>query len=244
MSDHFLPDGDDTAAALALLLASGRAVQSSILEQFAYADHFCAYAGELQPSLSVTAHAAHTLGLVGQPCAPAMRYMLDRQLLDGRWLGDKWNSSWLYTTSQVIIALANSQYTDALRRAADALLAYQHADGGWGDGESATVEGTAYGVLALRVLMRHGLGTRGDQDALELAERWLLRSYHPFEHGDYEPCWLGKQSYLPRRIVRILQLVATFPTAELPAVLPISQAVGQARPAQSAVQAAVGLTSA
>jgi hypothetical protein len=241
MSDHFLPDGDDTAAALALLLASGRAAQPSILERFAHADHFCAYAGELQPSLSVTAHAVHTLRLAGQPCAPAVRYLLDHQFSDGRWLGDKWNSSWLYTTSQAIIALADSLHIDALRRAADALVGYQHADGGWGDGQSATIEGTAYGVLALRVLTRHGLGTRVDQSALELAERWLLRNYHPFEHRDYEACWLGKQSYLPRRIVRIIQLAATFPTAELPAVLPISQAVGQARPTQSAEQITVAL---
>jgi hypothetical protein len=240
MSDHFLPDGDDTAAALALLLAGGRPARLSSLERFAHADHFCAYAGELQPSLSVTAHAAHTLHLAGQPCAHAVRYMLDHQFSDGRWLGDKWNSSWLYTTSQAMIALTHSPHIDAVRHAADALIAHQQADGGWGSSDRATIEETAYGVLALRVLVRHGLGTREDQCALELAERWLLRSYYPFEHHSYEPSWLGKQSYQPQRIVRIIQLAATFPTAELPAALPISQD-GSAQPAQSARSAGAAL---
>jgi hypothetical protein len=225
MSDYFLADGDDTAAALAILYASGRPAPMSILEQFAYNNHFCAYAGELQPSLSVTAHAVHALRMAGHECTQAQTYILERQLSDGRWCSDKWNGSWLYTTGQVIVALLDSPHTDALERALTAILNHQNADGGWGDGQSSTIEETAYGVLALRALMCHGMEISEAEQALACAERWLLRNYRPFDH-DYQPCWLGKETYMPRRIVRMIQLVATFPSSELAVPLRMAKAVG------------------
>jgi squalene-hopene cyclase-like protein len=231
MSDYFLADGDDTAAALAILRAAGRSAQIAILKQFAHNDHFCAYAGELQPSLSVTAHAIHGLHLAGHTCGPTQMYMLERQLTDGRWRGDKWNGSWLYTTSQIVIALADTPHIDALRRAVGALVVHQHTDGGWGDGPRATVEETAYGVLALRTLVRHGIEAPDLQQALARAEQWLLRHYRPFDHS-YQPCWLGKESYMPQRIVRMIQLAATFPLAELPTPLQLAESSHDPRNSQ------------
>src|SRR5262249_35696063 len=242
MSDWFTADGDDTAAALALLLATGRLADPSILLYFAHADHFRAYASELQPSLSVTAHAVHALRLAGRPCDAAQRYILQRQLADGRWPGDKWHSSWLYTTSQAVIALADSPHADVLSRAADALLSHQHPGGGWGD-DDASAEGTAYGVLALRALVR-AKPAPCLQQGLDRAERWLLECYRPLEHAGDTACWLGKQNYLPRRIVRLLQLTATVPTTALPASPQLSQLIGGPGPlrypAQQASELALG----
>ncbi len=228
MSDFFLADGDDTAAAIAVLYAAGNPVDLSILDKFAHNQHFCAYAGELQPSLSVTAHAVHAFRSAGRNCEAAQQYMIERQLADGRWTSDKWNGSWLYTTSQVLIALADTSHTDVLERAVETMIAHQDDEGGWGDSHGPTSEETAYGTLALRTLVRYGLDTPAVNEALERAEQWLLRNYRPFDHR-YYPCWLGKESYMPQRIVRSFQLAATFPSEELAIPLQMAQSVGGAQ---------------
>lgn len=214
MSDCFTPDGDDTAVGLAVLRATNHPARISLLDQFAHRSHFCAYAGELQPSISVTAHAVHALRLYHQPYVAAQQYMIDHQGADGSWPGDKWNNSWLYTTSQVIISLASLPHLPALQRATAALIDRQDSSGGWGGVYEANAEETAYGVLALRSLVMHGVDAPDVLRALGRAERWMLNHYRTFIADD-QPCWLGKESYLPNRIVRMLRLVATFPSTEL-----------------------------
>jgi hypothetical protein len=228
-SDHFIPDGDDTAAAIAVLQAAGYRVDSTVIEQFAHDQHFCAYVGELQPSLSVTAHAAHALALSNGASRRGYTSLLARQLPDGRWCDDKWNGSWLYTTSQVLIALLESpaQYNAPIRRVVDALLFHQHSDGGWGV-QSSTLEETAYGVLALRTLIRHEIGNPLVAAALERADQWMITHYRPSQRAQ-DTIWLAKENYRPQRIVRMLELVATFPSTELSLPLQMSQSVGGAR---------------
>jgi hypothetical protein len=223
-SDHFTPDGDDTAEALAVLQAAGHAIDLAILDRFAHDDHYCAYPGELQPALSVTAHAVHVLRLCGQDSAHAQQHMIACQLPDGRWCGDKWNGSWLYTTCQVVVALEGTDHHEPMRRAAQALLAAQHADGGWG-AHGSTAEETAYSVLALRALLRDGDGDPALRQALERAEEWLLRDYHPSNQGTL-PCWQAKQIYRPRRLARVIELAATFPSAALAQPTQLAQSVG------------------
>lgn len=206
-SDFFVPDGDDTAAALAVLHAAGRSAELGALQRFADGDHFCAFPGELQPSLSVVAHAIHALE--GGDDQPTYTYISERQGCDGRWPGDKWHSSWLYTTSQAMIALAGGGQHYPVRRATEALVNYQHSDGGWGM-RSSTTEETAYGVLALRLLRRRGLLAEPASQALSRAERWMLQHYQPFADSQVK-LWLDKDVYRPERIVRVIELAATMP---------------------------------
>ncbi|MEM8534398.1 MAG: prenyltransferase/squalene oxidase repeat-containing protein [Chloroflexota bacterium] len=206
MSDHFIPDGDDTAVAVAVLHGSGYPIDPSVIRQFNVGDHFCTWSYELQPSISVTAHAAHALNLCGETPHESLRYLVDRQAPDGRWSGDKWHGSWVYATSQVMIALIGTPYEYALTRAVDGLIQHQRWDGGWGSADSNTEE-TAYSTIALRLLLREGLLNERGQTALERAERWLIEAYRPFSmHGC--PLWMGKESYYPPRVARAFELAA------------------------------------
>lgn len=224
MSDDFTPDGDDTATALAVLDASGRPADLSLLERFTHGNHFVGYHGELQPSVSVVAHAVHALALAGVSSGAGYAHMIQRQLPDGRWSDDKWHGSWIYTTSQVLVALAGTPSPqEPIDRATKALILHQHEDGGWGTGagESNTEE-TAYAVLALRSLTRHRKVDAAAHVSLGGGERWMRSAYRPFAADD-KARWLGKENYRPNRIVRMFELAATLPSnkilrfADLPA---------------------------
>ncbi len=212
-SDYFIPDGDDTAAALAVLKVAGYSVDASTMDHFNCADHFCAFPGELQPSLSVTAHAVHALACCGMSTSNTTAFLLDRQLCEGFWPGDKWNSSWVYTTSQVMIALNPYSQSHAIDKAIGALMRYQHADGGWGMYTS-TLEETGYGILALRALARNGLLHEHAEVALHRAEQYMQRKYHPSQLSR-ATCWLDKDVYRPERLSRIIELAATLPRSEV-----------------------------
>jgi hypothetical protein len=125
-----------------------------------------------------------------------------------------------------VAALVGAGHNTAMRRAAQALLAYQRADGGWG-ARGSTAEETAYGVLALRALRRDRDDDPAVRQALERAEQWLLGDYRPFKRSMH-PCWQAKEIYRPYRLARMIELVATFPSAELAAPLRFAQSVGGA----------------
>jgi hypothetical protein len=212
-SDFFAPDGDDTAVAITVIHAMGYPVDITILDQFATGDRFHSYPGELQPSISVTAHAAHALACCGIPCPGSWHYLCSLQQPDGRWINDKWHSSWLYTTAQVMVALrAAMDYQglahQALQRAVGALLNHQRPDGGWGL-PSSTAEETAYGVIALRQVA----GIFAVSPALGRAEHWMLR-HHQAATCETIALWVGKDTYCPRRIVRALTLATTLPSTD------------------------------
>jgi hypothetical protein len=203
-SDHFTPDGDDTGMALACL-AGRRQVAARPMLHFAVNAHFSTYAGELQPSLSTTAHALHALALMNQPVPQTSDYLRERQHADGRWAGDKWNGSWLYTTSHTITALLACgvrDVTDAL----NSLLAHQHADGGWGL-LSSNSEETAYAVTALLQLHRANLLTPAGSQALRRAAEFLKMRYRPLSE-ETVALWLAKEPYRPRRVSRAFELSA------------------------------------
>jgi hypothetical protein len=206
-TDWFLVDGDDTGAALAVLTAAKQPVDCNIMQQFAEGDHFCTWPRELQPSLSVTAHAVHALAMDNVEAKDAIDFLARRQQADGRWMGDKWNGSWLYTTAQVIVALQHTEYRGAIRRAGEAILVHQRSDGGWGIHRSTTEE-TAYSVLALYTLRQMDLLDAAGEAALRKGGRWLLNEYRPFAQPR-ELCWLSKEPYRPLRVARAFELSAT-----------------------------------
>jgi len=214
MSDEFIPDGDDTAVALAVLAGSTPSLEA--LERFAVDDHFVSYAGELHPSISVTAHAVHALALQGSSSPRAREYVAASQLADGRWGADKWHTSWIYTTSHSLIALLETPEPDreVVERATRALLRSQLPDGAWGTGgNGGNTEESAYGVLALRALAAHGSADADVVDALHSGEQWMQAAYRRSTTGDDgERRWLGKEPYRPDRIVRMFELAATMPT--------------------------------
>ncbi|EYF08696.1 hypothetical protein [Chondromyces apiculatus] len=210
-SDVFAPDGDDTACALALLHAGGLAADASVLSRFASGDHYCAWPGELQSAVSVTAHAAHALALLGTPDARAEAHVAAEQHPDGRWTGDKWNGSWLYTTAQALVALPGPAHARVRSKAVSLFLSEQRRDGGWGTYASSAEE-TAYGVLALRTLPPEEQGAEAVQRALAGAQRFLLDDYRPFTPST-QRIWLAKELYRPLRIARLFELAATYPAA-------------------------------
>jgi len=96
--------------------------------------------------------------------AAAIAYLRREQEPDGSWFG-RWGTNYIYGTWSVLCALNAIGFDPAspeMRRAADWLLARQHADGGWGEfGESywpdaprgeapySTSSQTAWALLAL-----------------------------------------------------------------------------------------------
>lgn len=199
MSRYFINDGDITATALATLYLAGRSADVQTLERFAVGDHFATYPHELQPSLSTTAHAIQAQALAGKRNHPALQFLAQRQLEDGRWDYDKWHSSWMYTTSAVIHTLLLTDATTALYRGLEALIRAQQPDGGWGATSRTTGSETAYVFLALHAAHRAGHRVDGLQNALRTASAWLAR--YTVDDVRAEPyLWIGKELYKPYRV--------------------------------------------
>ncbi len=203
-SDYFVTDGDDTAMALACL-AGRRKVSIEPMMHFAIDSHFYTYVGELQPSLSVTAHAIHALALLGKPAANASSYLRDRQDANGSWSGDKWNGSWLYTTCHTLAALLSTNHCD-LTPVLTKIRAHQRADGGWGLISSSSEE-TAYAVMGLLLIARVGELPAEGREALKRAATFLEQRYRSFKE-ETTAVWLAKEPYRPRRVSRAFELSA------------------------------------
>jgi hypothetical protein len=199
MSDDFMQDGDITATTIATLKAAGYATDSDLLEHFKDNDHFRTYPNELQVSLTTTAHAVHALTLSGVDATRQIGFLVRRQDYDGRWVGDKWHSSWLYTTAQVIIALAHTDHLSALPAAVSALIGRQHDDGGWGMGAGSTITETAYITLALALLWSRNVSAASIQSAIRRAAGYLRRQYAHTALGTAAH-WMGKELYRPYRV--------------------------------------------
>lgn len=200
LSDHFEVDGDDTAAALVILAEAGLYTDPACLNYFDAGDHFCAYPGELHSSTSLTARAVHALWATDQPFERYLDYLLRNQLPDGRWPGDKWHQSWLYTTAHVLIALSACELYEPVVRGGVAVLCAQHADGGWG-----TLEETAFAILGLRASAAL-LEQPELLAAMQRGQQWLLA--HAGQLEALPPAWIGKELYTPTRIVQSMILSA------------------------------------
>ncbi len=206
-SEHFLPDGDDTAAAVAVLAAAGHRNFAGALAPFQAADHFKAYAFELHHAPTVTARGACALALCGQNEQPWLDALAQTQLPDGRWVGDKWNRSWLYTTAVVLHAFAGTANGAPVRAGLRALTTFQRADGGWGVQGKSSLQETAYAVLALNTQRN---GPEWDTHAQASWQRATAFMAHHFAARNDAPerLWIHKELYTPVRIDRAFLLCA------------------------------------
>ncbi len=210
LSDHFYQDGDDTAAALAILHTAGYVVDPSVLDRFRGNGVYYAFAGEIQLSISLTARAVHTLRLFGQQDEAAVQYLLDMQGENGRWQDDKWHISWLYNTLHSMLALAAEPMGyAAVMLAQEDLIHHQHADGGWGVNHEPTPSETAYGVLALYTLHKEGLLTDAGRHAFKRGQAFL-QQFIDYPSLDRPSLWIEKELYVPPRIEKMFELSALF----------------------------------
>lgn len=203
-SDHIMPDGDDTAAALAVLQTWGRAVDTAVLRHFEADSYFFAWHRELQSSVSITARAVHTLGLFGQTAPGPFQAMLAQQEADGRWPGDKWQCSWLYTTLHCFLAALQQGAADAAQKALAAFLRHQNEDGSWGEAAPTPVE-TAYALLALQAASRAGHAQEAITQSRQRGFAYLQERYQP-GRPFHDKLWLTKDEYNPRQIDRAFVL--------------------------------------
>ncbi len=209
LSDHFYQDGDDTAAALAILHTAGYVVNPSILNRFRGNGVYYAFAGEIQMSISLTARAVHTLRLFGLHDKDAVQYLLNTQGENGRWQDDKWHISWLYNTLHVVLALAaEPQGYAAVMLAHDDLIQSQHSNGGWGVNHEATPSETAYALLALYTLHKERLLTEMGRHAFKKGQAFL-KNYINQPNLDRSSLWIEKELYVPPRIEKMFELCAT-----------------------------------
>jgi halimadienyl-diphosphate synthase len=211
MSDHFLQDGDDTSAVVAIMHALGLPVDPAVLYRFQRDDHFIAYPGEMHSSPTLTARCIHALRLLGKTdeLAPFQHYLLNRQEPTGRWSFDKWSRSWLYTTFHSVVGLVGSPHMAAVLRALDSVLSAQLPDGGWSSDGRANMTETAYAVLMLGFLERHGVLHHGIAPALDRASRWMLQHYTPFAPPESKvKCWISKELYRMERVDTAFELCA------------------------------------
>lgn len=203
-SDHIMPDGDDTAAALAVLKTWGLAAETAVLRHFEADSYFFAWHRELQSSVSITARALHTLSLFGETAPGPLKAMLDQQETDGRWPGDKWQCSWLYTTLHCCLATLHQGAADAAQQALAAILRTQNEDGSWGEAAPTPVE-TAYALLALQAASRAGLATEAIAQSRQRGFAYLQERYQP-GRPFHDKLWLTKDEYHPRQIDRAFVL--------------------------------------
>jgi halimadienyl-diphosphate synthase len=198
-SDFFVADGDCTATAAATLFEAGYTVDTHRIYRFEKGDSFITYPHEIQPSLTTTAHAVLALALAGDDVSRFARYLQGKQSPDGRWVGDKWHSSWLYTTAEVMTALAHANRTQTLPTAVAALLRCQRADGGWGCTDRSTLAETAYVALAFQALRSRGVCVDQIQGSLPRAAAMLADNYDEMTLRS-NLFWIDKELYCPYRI--------------------------------------------
>lgn len=207
-SSYFDPDGDDTAAGLAIMLLSGKSCNLDIMEPFRSDDHFVTYSGEANLSLSTTARATHVLQLSKQFAAPYAAHLFSRQMSNSLWPSDKWHASSMYTTLHCLIALQNELSLQEIRRIGTSIIEQQNTDAGWGrENDSVTVD-TSYAILSLALLYNRA-PLKETKEALCRAYDWLDKS------GASSELWIGKETYSQLLVDDCFKLIALIVTQRL-----------------------------
>jgi halimadienyl-diphosphate synthase len=122
-----VPDADDTAVTLSVLVRYGRSMDADVFELFEANEYFHTFAFERNPSVTTNAHILHVLRQY--PSVPERRrvilkivhYLTRTRTKEGFW-HDKWHASPYYATGEAIQALSGIS-TELVRRASDGCLA-------------------------------------------------------------------------------------------------------------------------
>jgi len=211
-----IPDADETAVALLLLADLGEVVDPGVLERFATLDgHFAAFPDERHGSVGVNFHVLHVLArLPGYPDADRvilrlLEYLASQQVGGLYWL-DKWHISPYYATAHAVRVLGDlsagyaNHTRPLLASAREWLRQTQNPDGSWGFYGQATVEETAYAVLALARSAQDGQAVRDRQrctDGVRYLDAAMADvSLDPEEV--FPPLWIDKALYHPTLVVR------------------------------------------
>jgi len=203
---EYEPDCDDTAALMMAMQSSGAEVKTSILAPFRRSDHFGSYPQEINPSVTVTARALKACRMAGENVDQYEKFIMDRQSADGKW-GDKWNTSWLYSSAVVMMCVNIQNYPEQLKKAVDSILRVQKDDGGWRtlseQSNSCLIE-TSFALLALHASLKAHPEPDKITAALARALRWME------SNGTQEitPTWIAKDFYSLPRVDSIIILVA------------------------------------
>lgn len=210
--NYFMADVDDTAVSLATLHANGQVDTTTVLQQFETEEHFRSFPKELNPSVLSNAHALYALARMGEHSPKVEQFLRERQCEDGRWLPDKWHSSWLYTTLEVLLAFDQLDYGTKLLPVADVLLKAQNPDGGWGSSTHSTQAETSYALTALSTIESYISVEGAVQGAINQGYHWLLEQ-HTQQAPTQERLWLGKELYSPYRVDRLYVVSALLSVA-------------------------------
>ncbi len=205
-SEHFIRDVDCTAVGMIALVGCGRnSISDDLILRYRQGSKFRTYEKELNPSVFSNAHALHALANNGTRVVEVEQFLQERQLAEGGWMSDKWHSSWLYTTLEVINSLLALGITDGLNAAKCEILSQQNRDGWWSSTEYPSLLDTIYAMTALEQLNIHGFLAEDESNSLVRAQQWLRASYDPTLLRQ-ERLWMGKELYSPYRVDSVYAL--------------------------------------
>lgn len=207
-------ESDTTAVCFSVLSQAGYTLNPALLYQYEEATHFRVYPFERNPSPSANAHILDALHYCDpRERAPRVdkliRFLTETRQPGGFWF-DKWHVSPYYTTSHVVLA-AQDWAPNLVAPAIDWLLAGQRPNGSWGY-YGATLEETAYAVLALLAWQRSGHCIPCDVIARAVD---YLHAHYTRDDGAYPPLWIAKTLYAPVLIAQAAVLAALL-AAECP----------------------------
>jgi halimadienyl-diphosphate synthase len=202
-SDGMIPDSDDTATVLFVLMSAGYYVDPDVFRNFEEQEHFICFPYERNESVRANAAIAESLGLyktnqdVRRMIMKSVRFIRSTMSSDGNWT-DKWHISPFYSTLRCISAIRFLD-REATRRSIAWVLKEQRESGAWGIGEG-TPEETAYALESLVI------AAEVDASIAALVRQPVYAGYQYLEQSvdseDYVPMWIGKTLYTPYTVVR------------------------------------------
>jgi halimadienyl-diphosphate synthase len=201
-------DADSTSVCYTVLGHAGYELDPRLLYQYEEAQYFRGHARETSPAIGAN---AHVLGALRYCDARERRPRIDkivRFLCNMRQPGGFWfarrHSSPYYTTSHIILA-AHDSVPGLVEEAVAWLVHTPWPEGGWGYYHTATLEETAYAVLAL--LVWRDAGHAVPPEVIRRGVNYLRERFDPAAR-DYPPLWIGKGLLAPVQVVQSAILAA------------------------------------